>query len=88
MSENECILLTVDGVNGYFPKEFVEEAVKKQMPKKPKERHSRKWGDNYNDGECPNCEATYSDGLSDTPLYCSQCGQALDWSDGERKENG
>ncbi len=59
----------------------IDEALEKQIPKKPKERHSIKWGDSYNDGECPNCGAAYSDSLLDTPLYCSQCGQILDWGD-------
>ncbi len=56
-------------------------ALEKQIPKKPNKRHSIKFGDSYNDGECPVCKATYSDCLSDTPLYCSQCGQRFDWGD-------
>jgi protein-arginine kinase activator protein McsA len=63
----------------------LSKALEKQIPKKPNERHSKKCGDKYNDGECPNCGATYSDGLSETPLYCSQCGQAFDWSDENEK---
>lgn len=59
------------------------EALEKQIPQRPKQRHSTKFGDSYNDGECPICGAVYSDGLSDTPLYCSQCGQQFDWSDEE-----
>lgn len=61
--------------------EKAKQALEKQIPKKPKERHSIKFRDCYNDGECPVCEATYSDCLSDTPLYCSQCGQRFDWGD-------
>lgn len=50
---------------------------------KPQKRHSRLWGDSYDDGQCPNCGACYSAGLSDNPLYCSQCGAAFDWSEEE-----
>ena len=49
----------------------------------PRERHSKKYGDSYNDGECPSCGASYSDALSDTPLFCSHCGQAFDWRSDE-----
>lgn len=87
--EDECILLTVDGANGYFPKEFVEETVKKQIPKKPLDVHSPlvTWG------VCPRCKGELSK-LGGRPnrifigtRFCPDCGQALDWSDGERKDN-
>ena len=85
MSENKRILLTVNGVNGYFPKEFVEEAVKKQIPKK-----YEVWNGQCS---CPKCHILF--GSYDTLKtliswkmdYCKFCGQALDWSDGERKDN-
>lgn len=61
------------------------EALEKWIPKKPNERHSVRFGDGYNDGECPNCGAVYCDSLSDTPVYCSQCGQKFDWSDEDER---
>lgn len=73
--------LNIEGTVHYEVMVQIKSALEKQIPKKPKERHSIKWGDSYNDGECPNCGAVYSDSLLDTPLYCSQCGQRFDWSD-------
>lgn len=60
---------------------LAQKALKQCTPFYPKVRHSTRYGDRYNDGECPTCGATYSDALSDTPLFCSQCGQAFDWGD-------
>ena len=59
------------------------EALEKQIPKKPKsvERHLF---------ECPCCKDYLGVSEDDifvyeipTPMYCSNCGQALDWSDTE-----
>ena len=80
---DEGCMLNINGTVGYFPKEFIEEAVSKRIKIKPNKRHSKQYGDSYNDGECPSCGASYSDSLSETPLFCSQCGQAFDWSDDE-----
>lgn len=57
------------------------QALEKQTPKKP-----LKIGDEYIaercewvvDYECPSCGNPYAD-----DSYCSCCGQALDWGDGE-----
>ena len=84
MTPHEALIRLYDirlGVENLELKKELVEALKKQIPSKTNERHSKKCGDSYNDGECPNCGAAYSDGLSETPLYCSQCGQAFDWSD-------
>lgn len=60
-------------------------ALEKQTPQKPKALDS---GEFYS---CPNCDIVIrknepSYGNIDIPR-CKWCGQALDWSDGERKEN-
>ena len=60
-------------------------AAEKQIPKKPDYK-----GDGYDDkGEliydtayCPYCRQDYEVDY-DTPKYCKNCGQALDWSDTE-----
>lgn len=59
----------------------VENAVKKQIPKKPLKQ---KIG--YFDFRlvCPECEqpiARYFNKREYKPKYCHNCGQALDWSD-------
>lgn len=59
---------------------LAQKALTYRTAQPPKERHSKRYGDSYNDGECPSCGASYSDALSDTPLFCSHCGQAFDWS--------
>lgn len=61
-----------------------KQALEKQIAIKPEKRHSIEFRDGYNDGNCSVCGAAYSDCLSDTPLFCSQCGQLFDW--GENSE--
>ena len=59
--------------------------LEKQIPKKPTEQGD---GINY---DCPVCGAYvgYFDAMAwnamewETPKYCPECGQALDWSDYE-----
>ena len=61
------------------------EALKKQMPKEPTYE-----GDGYDpqgtfiwdEWLCPNCGSRYEVDY-DKYDYCPNCGQALDWSDGE-----
>ena len=51
------------------------DAIEKQIPKKPMD--IRTWvNDRLKAGICPNC----NDGLNSDMNYCSNCGQALDWS--------
>ena len=62
--------------------ELLDEAIKKQIPQKPKLLSS---GEFYS---CPNCDIIIrknepSHGNIDIPR-CKWCGQALDWSNGER----
>lgn len=52
-------------------------ALKKQIPKKPKFKKSVK--SQTFELRCPNCGAVLQ---SDSP-HCKYCGQALDWSDTE-----
>ena len=62
--------------------ETAVEALKKQIPQKPKLLSS---GEFYS---CPNCDIVIrknepSHGNIDIP-HCKWCGQALDWGNGER----
>lgn len=59
---------------------MVENAVEKQIPKKPIEKEVigvSMSGYKYK-GQCPKCSITVSQFVS---KYCHSCGQALDWSD-------
>lgn len=63
---------------------IVENAVKKQIPKKPIEKEVvgvSITGYKYKGGQCPKCLSTVCHN------YCPNCGQALDWNDlkGETK---
>ncbi len=53
--------------------EVAIQALEKQTPKKPKEDFNSVL--RY---KCPNCNSFV---MSDFPLICIKCGQALDWSD-------
>ena len=55
-------------------------ALEKQIPKKVKLRHIRKY-DGYDDGECPNCGMYVSREYDGNDVFCPDCGQKLDWSD-------
>ena len=50
-------------------------ALEKQIPKKPKERDCI----GFNTLVCPECKMA----LYLYEPYCDNCGQAIDWSDGE-----
>ena len=66
--------------------ETCENALEKQRPKKPnllKNELLLVAGWQYG---CPNCgcacgENKYHEEVTDAEYYCTQCGQALDWSD-------
>lgn len=55
------------------------EALKMRLPKKPERSY-----DGYADGNpvwdnfCPSCNRAFEDCQ---PLFCEDCGQALDWSE-------
>lgn len=61
------------------------EALEKQLPKKPKEmkyKPLRDFGWKY---ECPTCrgacgENVYHYDITKDEMYCTTCGQRLDWS--------
>lgn len=60
-------------------------ALEKQTSKKP-----ILWGDGYADGElimesyeCPECGCIYDFDTNGKLKFCSECGQALDWSNTE-----
>ena len=59
-------------------------ALEKQIPKKPLQV------ENSIEYNCPGCGQCcgYVDALSwDTPKFCVECGQALDWTDEEDNKN-
>lgn len=58
-------------------KDIVKNAVKKQIPKNAIE--ICKYGENDLVGICPIC----NEGVVNEMRFCSECGQALDWSDEE-----
>lgn len=56
------------------------QALEKQIPKKVQLRHIHKF-DGFDDGECPTCGLNVSRDCDGTDVFCSDCGQKLDWSD-------
>lgn len=67
----------------YIPKyyETAIEALEKQLPKKVE--YERGYINNgftkYRMAKCPNCDRWHSS--RDEIIYCSKCGQRLDWSE-------
>lgn len=57
--------------------EMAKQAVEKQIPKKAKNITTTVY---YKQGRCPNCNALLKNTIN---IFCSDCGQALDWSDEE-----
>jgi len=55
--------------------EELQKAKEKQMPKKPTNEFHKKYTRHM--GDCPNCKC----GISSRKIYCSNCGQAIDWSE-------
>ena len=55
--------------------EFALQALEKQMPKKVKNITTTAY---YKQGRCPNCNALLKNTMN---IFCSDCGQALDWSE-------
>lgn len=54
---------------------LAKEALKKQIPEKllPEQRY-------YGIGKCSRCGVVFTD---DTTKYCGNCGQAIEWGEGE-----
>lgn len=52
------------------------------VAKKVSLRHVRKF-DGFDDGKCPTCGELVSRDFGGTDIFCSECGQKLDWSDEE-----
>ena len=98
MSKGDGLILTINGVSGYFPKAFITEAVERYVPKKPTitTHKYRQEGTEelreYKFTHCPYCfwedeEIKYFDSLVDKGTkHCRRCGQALDWSNTEKGE--
>lgn len=84
MTESESIKELQDNIDLPFGVTISDEAsriaidsIKKQIPKKPKDRYKTKyvWDSAY----CPVCNC----GITARWVYCQCCGQKLDWSDEE-----
>ena len=72
---------TAEDVDNQELHRLIDIAVEKQIPKKPikiEETYNVERGEWVADYECPSCGNPYAD-----DSYCSCCGQALDWGDGE-----
>ena len=52
------------------------------VAKKVSLRHVRKF-DGFDDGKCPTCGELVSRDFDGTDIFCSECGQKLDWWDEE-----
>lgn len=64
----------------------VIEALEKQLPKKPKEMKYKPLRDSGWKYECPTCrgacgENVYHYDITKDEMYCTTCGQKLDWSE-------
>lgn len=84
-SETDYITKALEEVQQYraigTPKEF--QALKDRLiAKKVSLRHVRKF-DGFDDGECPTCGKSVSRECDGTDIFCSECGQKLDWGDEE-----
>ena len=55
--------------------ELALQALEKQIPKKAKNITTTLY---YKQGRCPNCNALLKNTMN---IFCSDCGQALDWSE-------
>lgn len=56
-------------------KRYEEAAAEKQIPKKP--ANEKRFFAGVYIGNCPNCWGN----VRNAEMFCSDCGQALDWSD-------
>jgi hypothetical protein len=72
---------TAEDVDNQELHRLIDIAIEKQIPKKPikiNEDYNLERGIWVADYECPSCGNPYAD-----DSYCSCCGQALGWGDGE-----
>ena len=67
------LLLTFDGATGYFPKEFIIEAIKTHMKR-------GEWIKRGNEKKCSNCQFIYYSN-NDEWTFCPNCGAKM--KDGE-----
>lgn len=58
------------------------DAIKKQIPKKPYNSHYKQLNDEINLHSCYRC-ASCDHVIPYAQNYCSHCGQAIDWTEGE-----
>lgn len=81
----EGYMLNINGTVGYFPKEFIEEAISKRIKVKPNKSRGRHIHADY---YCSSCKCYPGDDTDMNLIYlrpnhCQNCGQAIDWSDVE-----
>lgn len=80
----KIMLLDMEGMEfKYIPKyyETAIEALEKQLPKKAEYEggFSNNGFTRYRMAKCPDCDRWHSS--RDEIIYCSKCGQRLDWSE-------
>lgn len=80
----KIMLLDMEGMGfKYIPKyyETAIEALEKQLPKKVEYEggFSNNGFTRYRMAKCPDCDRWHSS--RDEIIYCSKCGQRLDWSE-------
>ena len=69
------------GIKGLSALDIGIEAIKKQIPQKPKHISLSTYKFSYN---CPNCDTNHTNEWCGTKCrlpFCSICGQALDWGE-------
>ena len=68
------LILTIDGVGGYFPKEFIVEAIKTHMRQRVGEWIAE--GDMFKEYVCSVCGYSVDSPYQRTP-YCPNCGAKM-----------
>lgn len=62
-------------------RDFIRAAIKKQIPKKPKDYP-------FSAGQCPSCDAVFEFDWEPKSKYCQNCGQKLNWESEVETERG
>ncbi len=85
----ETIRVAIAEVEWNYPLDYTEafkkaeEALDKQIPKKPNSGVDRTWGTPEKEAVCPVCDYVLGHwefiGDVEKITYCEHCGQAIDW---------